>query len=90
MALVNFQEEKDTKAAVLVFMTYSSGQVSSVITISQLIEFNETNSSWSPSYFFMMRLILPEYSTNFWRSPLSLAMCQLVHSLTSFRVRAVW
>jgi len=86
MALLNFQEKSDTKAAVLVFMSYSSGPVSSVMTISQLIEINKINSSWSPSDFFMMRLILPEYSTHSWRSPLSLAMCQQLHSLTSFEV----
>jgi hypothetical protein len=54
----------DTKAAVLVFMAYSSSPVSSFMKISQLIEINEINGSWLPSDLIMMRLILPEYSTN--------------------------
>jgi hypothetical protein len=90
MALLNFQEKDDTKAAILVFIVYSSSPVSSVMTISQLIEIDEINSSWSPSDFIMMRLILPEYSTNSWRSPLSLAMCRQVHSLTLFKVWVLW
>ena len=41
MALLNFQEKNDTKAAVLVYMAYSSGPVSSIMTISQSIEIND-------------------------------------------------
>lgn len=86
MALLNFQEKNDTKAAVLVFMAYSRDQVSFVMTISQLIEISEINSSWSPSDFIMMRLILPEYLTSSWRSPQSPAMRQQVHSLILLEV----
>ena len=64
MALLNFQEKDDTKAAVLVFIGYSSSQVSSAMTISLLIETYEINSSWSRSDFIMMRLILTECSAN--------------------------
>lgn len=66
MALLNFQEKNDTKATVLVFMAYSLDQVSFVMTISQLIEISEINSSWLPSDFIMMRLILPESLTSSW------------------------
>ena len=41
MALLNFQEKNDTKAAILVFIAYSSGPVSSIMAISQSIEINE-------------------------------------------------
>ena len=86
MALLNFQEKSDTKATVLVFMVYSSGRVSSVMMISQMIEINEIDSSRSPSIFIMMRLILPVYLTNSWRSKLSLAMWPPVHSLAMFKL----
>jgi hypothetical protein len=36
-ALVKFQQKDDTKAALLLFMTYSSGQVCFVMTASVLI-----------------------------------------------------
>jgi hypothetical protein len=90
MALLNFQEKNDTKAALLISMAYSSGPVSSVVTISQLIEIDEISSSWSPPHFIMTRLVLPEYLTNSWRSPLSLVMYQQGHSLTIFKVRVLW
>ena len=41
MALLNFQEKNDTKAAILVFIAYSSGPVSSIMRISQSIEIND-------------------------------------------------
>ena len=66
MALLNFQEKNDTKATALVFMAYSLDQVSFVMTISQFIEISEINSSWLPSDFIMMRLILPESLTSSW------------------------
>ena len=86
MALLNFQEKDDTKAAVLVFIVYSSSQVSSAMTISLLIETYEINSSRSRSDFIMMRLILTECSANSERSPLPLAKSQQGHSLTLFAV----
>jgi hypothetical protein len=90
MALLNFQVKNDTKAAVLISMAHSSGPVSSIVTITQLIEINEVYSSWSASDSIMMRLILPKYTTNSWRSPLSLAMRRQVHSLTLFKVWVIW
>ena len=90
VALLEFQENKDTKAAILVFMAYSKGPVSSLMTISQLSKTDVINSLWSPSHFIMMRQILPECLTKSWQSPLSMAVYLQGHSMTLLKVWVVW
>jgi hypothetical protein len=88
-ALLNFQQTNDTKAALGVALTYSSGQVCSVMSASLLIQTDTNNSSQSSLGLFIMGPILRKYSMISWQSPLPGGMSQRHHSLTLFRVWAL-
>ena len=89
-ALFKFQQENDTKAEVGVSMSYSSGQVSTVATTLTLIQTDIIDSFLLVSYSFMTRPLVREYLMVYWPSPLSRGMSQRVHSLTFFRLWALW
>jgi hypothetical protein len=64
-ALFEFQQKKDTKAAVMVPLTYTLGQVchSPIAAESLLYQIDNVNSSRSLSFIFMTRPLLRKYST---------------------------
>lgn len=85
-ALVNFQQKNDTtKASIGVILTFSSGQVCSVVT-SLLIQSDVIVSFLLPSPFFTMGLLLWAYLMISWPSRLLGGMSQQHHSPTSFKV----
>ena len=61
-ALFKFQQKNDTKAAVIVSLTYLSGQVCTVV--QSYYRFKLTHGSYCPlPSYSMMRALLREYST---------------------------
>ena len=85
-ALVKFQQKDDPKAAFVLVLTYSSGQVCTVMMASLLIQSKIIGSSLSVLNFFMTRPLLRKYSTISWPSLLTKVISLQDHSLTWFKV----
>jgi hypothetical protein len=81
-ALVKFQQKNDTKAAIMISLAHTSGQVCFIMTTSLLVQPDVKNSSWPLSGIFMMGPLIREYSTISWQSPLPRGMSQQDLSLT--------
>ena len=85
-ALSKFQQKDDSKAAFVLVLTYSSGQVCTIMMASLLIQSKINGSSLLVLNFFMTRRILRKYSTISWPFPLSKVISLQDHSLTWFKV----
>ena len=85
-ALLNFQQKDDSKAALVLVLSYSLGQVGIIMMTSLLIQSNIIGSYHVVPNFFMTRPLLRMYLTISWPSPLQNRMSQQDHSPTSFKV----
>ena len=90
-ALVKFQQKNDTKAQIMVILSYSSSsglsQVCFVVMALCLIQTNLVNSFRLLSFTFMTLPFLREYLMISWPSPLPGEMSQQRHSTTLFKAR---
>jgi hypothetical protein len=89
-ALFNFQQKNDTKAANAVSLSYSSGQVCSVLTASLFIQTYLINSLVLLSYCFMTRPLLREYSMISWSSLLPREISQQARSPNMSKKWVLW
>jgi hypothetical protein len=85
-ALVKFQQKNDTKAEVMVILSYSSSsgssQVCFVMMASLLVQTDFVNSFCLLSFIFMTLPLLREYLMISWLFPLPRGMSQQRHSTT--------